>query len=248
MEETRYEDGYRRRRYKSPASGILLGGIIAVIGLLLLLDNMDIIRFHDVWQFWPVLLVVFGLIRIIEHPSPAGYIWGGTLTVIGILLLLANLHILYFDFDIGSMIWPFLLIAFGLSMLWKSIERTRYAETGGAIPDPKVSLFAFFGGGKRRIVSQDFKGGDVVAVFGGYQVDLRQASIAPGGQAVLDVTAIFGGVDVRVPETWDVNIKVLPLFGGCDDKCMPPKLDPNMKSPTLVITGVTIFGGASVKN
>jgi len=248
MDDSRFDHRFGRRRYRSPASGIIIGAMIAGIGLLLLLDNMDIVRFHDMWQFWPAILIVFGVVRIIEHPSPAGYIWGGTLMGIGSLLLLRNLHILYFDFDIWNLIWPFLLIAFGLSMLWKSMNRHRYAVDGSSVSDPQCSLMAIFGGGKRRIDSQDFKGGDVVAIFGGYQIDLRDAAIPNGGQAILDVNAIFGGVDIRVPQTWNVQVKVLPLFGGCDDKTEAAKPEPNTQPPTLTITGYTIFGGASIKN
>ena len=93
----------RRQRMGSGAGGMVVGGLIVLIGLLILLDNMGIIRFHDVWRYWPVLLIVLGVSKILESDSPAGYVWGGVITLAGALLLLDNLDIVVFDFNL---IWP----------------------------------------------------------------------------------------------------------------------------------------------
>ena len=61
-----------RRQYRSGSHGIFFGAIVVVIGCLLLLDNMGIYRFHDVWQYWPVLLVAWGVSRIMDSHTPSG--------------------------------------------------------------------------------------------------------------------------------------------------------------------------------
>ncbi len=240
----------RRYRYRSGTSGILIGGVIVLIGLLLLLDNLGIVVFHDVWRYWPVLLIVWGVSRILDCVTPAGYVWGGIVALVGAFLLLDNLDILSFNLNL---IWPILLIAFGVSMLLRSMERKRILEgsppfaSTGVTAEPTVGIYAIFSGSKRKIDAQDFKGGDVLAIFGGVHIDLRKAAIT-ADRAVIDVNAIFGGVEIRVPEEWSVVMKGMGVFGGFEDKTIHHKIEPNVKTPELVVTGSAIFGGAKVEN
>jgi hypothetical protein len=243
----------RRHRYGSGAGGIVIGGLIVAIGLMILLDNMGIIRFHEVWRYWPVLLIVFGVSRILDSHRPAGYVWGGVLTLAGALLLLDNLDIVVFDYNL---IWPLLLIAFGLSMLLRSMDRKRYLASAtsatGAGPGPidescSCNAYAVFGGSKRRINTPDFRGGDAVAVFGGVEFDLRGAGMTVD-QAVIDVNVVCGGLEVRVPDNWTITNRAMTIFGGVEDKTAQSKLEPNAKSPHLVITGSVVFGGISLRN
>jgi hypothetical protein len=58
---------------------------------------------------------------------------------------------------------------------------------------------------------------------------------------------MFGGIDIRVPETWAVTVRGTGVFGGYEDKTIEPRpTDP--KPPHLIITGVALFGGVTVKN
>jgi hypothetical protein len=248
-----------RRHHRSGAGGIVIGGLIVAVGLMILLDNMGIIRFHDVWRYWPVLLIVFGVSRILESRAPAGYIWGGVLTLAGALLLLDNLDIVVFDFNL---VWPLLIIAFGLSMLLRSMDRKRYlaSTTGGpgvagatgTGPGPiddcsTCNAYAVFGGSKRRVNTPDFRGGDAIAVFGGVEFDLRGAGMTVD-QAVIDVNVVCGGLEVRVPDSWTITNRAVTIFGGVEDKTVQSKLEPTAKSPHLIITGSVVFGGISLRN
>src|ERR1700730_17132255 len=67
-------------RLHSGSHGIFFGAIVVAVGCLLLLDNLGIVRFHDVWQYWPVLLVAWGVSRIVDGRTPSQYIWGGAVT------------------------------------------------------------------------------------------------------------------------------------------------------------------------
>ncbi len=86
-----------------------------------------------------------------------------------------------------------------------------------------LNLLTFFGGSKRQVNSQDFRGGDVTAVFGGYELDLRMAAIAVD-QAVIEATGIFGGIQIdRARRTWTVEARGVGIFGGFVDDTQPPR-------------------------
>ena len=252
-----------RRRHRSAAQGVVAGGIIVVVGMLLLLNNMHIIRMRDAWDFWPLILVVFGFARIFESRSPSSLnkIWGGIMAGAGVLLLLDNLNM--FSLNV-NFVWPLVLIGFGVVMLLKALDRQRLRSTAGAMgtdgtaagptlgerftdTSRSSTLAAVFSGGKRRITTPDFRGMDLLALFGGLELDLRGARVEVD-QAVIDVNAMFGGVKITVPDNWTVDVKGFGMFGAFEDKTIPARLEPNVKTQHLVVTGVCIFGGAVVCN
>jgi hypothetical protein len=103
-----------------------------------------------------------------------------------------------------------------------------------------------FGGVRRRIVSQEFEGGEVSAIFGGVEIDLRAAGTKKD-EVVIEMNAIFGGVELMVPDTWDVVVRGAGIFGGYEDKTGPRREPPSGgKRPLLVITGEAVFGGVTV--
>jgi hypothetical protein len=243
----RWEDRMSRHHYRSGTHGLFFGAIVVAIGCLLLLDNLGIFRFHDVWQYWPVLLVAYGVSRIVDSRTPSGWVWGGVLTLIGAFLLLDTLDILPpYIFNPG-MIWPLLLIAFGISVLARTIERNRFPAGGPLSASPVVGTTAIFSETKRGSETPDFHGGEATAVFGAARFDLRNASMTVD-EARIDVNVVFGEVEVRVPETWNVVNRAGVVFAGINDKTIHPKLDPTVKTPRLVITGAVIFGAITLRN
>jgi predicted membrane protein len=243
-------DRWDSRSGRSTLSGIVVGALIVAVGVSLLLDNMGILRIHDIWRFWPVIFIAYGVSRLLECRTPAGYVWGGLMTLVGSLLLLDSLHILRFDFELTDLIWPMIIIGFGVSLLLRTLDRRSSAAAGvprGTTVNPDVNIWAIFSGFKRRIDAQDFKGGDIVALFGGVHLDLRHAAIS-GDRASIDVNAMFGGIDIRVPENWLVTMKGVGIFGAFEDKTIRPRPDPNVKSPELVITGTGVFAGIKADN
>jgi predicted membrane protein len=236
----------RNRGMHGASGGVVAGAIIVAVGLVLLLDNMGIMHADHLWKFWPVILIAVGVGRIIECQRPAALIWGGMLCLIGGGFLLDNLNIISFGFN---MIWPVAVIAFGISMLLKSADRVKVAGVDGLAggAEPTLSLYAVFGGGRRRVTTDNFQGGEVLAIFGGYHIDLRGAQI-PSGRAVLDINSIFGGVELIVPENWRIAVRGIGIFGAFEDKTIPPRPDVGVVLPELVVTGSAIFGGATVRN
>jgi predicted membrane protein len=245
--QARWQDRMSRRHYHSGASGIFFGAIVVAVGCLLLLDNLGIVRFHDIWQYWPVLMVAWGVSRIVDSRTPSGWIWGGIVALIGAFLLLDTLDIIVFNF---AVVWPLLLIAFGVSVLIRAIERNRLqpGASGPGLPaSPIVGTHAFFSDNKSGSAAKDFQGGQATAIFGAARFDLRNASMTVD-EAIIDVNVVFGEVEVRVPETWIVINRAAVVFAGVNDKTNHPKPDPDVKTPRLVITGVSVFGAITLRN
>lgn len=127
-------------------------------------------------------------------------------------------------------------IAFGILALLAFIYLVDHGSKGEA---------AVFGGVDRHITAQDFHDAQCTAVFGGCKIDLRDAQIQ-GREAVLETYAIFGGVEIRVPDDWEVVNRNTTIFGGVADHTRQSSRGPGTK--TLILDGVTIFGGTEVKN
>jgi len=243
--QARWEARIARRRQHPGAPGFFAGAIIVAVGLFLLLDNLGIVRFHDVWQYWPVILIVWGVSHIFSSRGPAGYAWGGVIAFIGALLLLDNLDIIFFNLHL---IWPMIIIAVGVGMLLHAMERQRYGVAGAPpVSDAMAEGMAVFGNVKRRIDSKDFRGGDANTIFGEVVFDLRNAGMTQD-EAVINVNVVFGAVKIFVPQSWLVQVKAATVFAGVEDKTLPPRPDPGVKIPRLVITGGVVFGAINLYN
>lgn len=250
MEMHRHERRLGRRH--SGFGSLLVGLIIAGIGVLLLLENLGVVYVEDVWRYWPVILIVMGISRAASCYGMGGRVWGGMLVLGGTVFLLSNLG--FIRGDVWRFFWPVILIGIGIAMLGRAFERRAQLAKGTAInsgvgrsTDSTLNEWAIFGGARRRVESQEFQGGDVLAIFGGVELDLHQAAIK-GDEAVIEANAMFGGVDIRVPETWTVTVRGSGIFGGYEDKTAAPRTDEIGKRPMLVITGFAVFGGVTVKN
>ena len=233
-----------RRAGRSRSGGIVFGAVIVAAGLILLLDNLGILHAHDVWKYWPVALIAAGVARIVESRRPGALVWGGVMAGVGALLLLDRLNILDFD---ARLFWPLIIIGVGVTMLLRSLDRNGAAFTNPGSSDSTIGLYGVFAGGKRRVESHNFQGGDILALFSGYQVDLRGAKIG-GPQAVIDVNSIFGGVEIFVPADWRVTTKGIGIFGNFEDKTLPTRTVEGVATPELVVTGCSVFGGATIRN
>ena len=106
-----------------------------------------------------------------------------------------------------------------------------------------ISGMAILGGVSRGSSSRDFRGGDLTAILGGCEIDLRRAAI--NGEAVIDIFAMWGGIELKVPEDWAVESRVTPLLGGVEDKTRPPQ---GASAHRLLLRGFAIMGGVEIKN
>lgn len=220
-------------------SQLVVGLIVIFVGVAFTLDNLGIARADDYLRYWPVGLMAIGLTKLWQARDGLGGSFSGLLfTIAGAWLLLESLEIVvrirFWD------LWPILLVLFGASMVWHGL-RGRRASSGDS--NDTVTAFALLAGVNRGNNSRTFKGGELTAVMGGCEIDLRQAAI--DGDATIDVFAMWGGIEIRVPEDWTVVGRVTPLLGGFDDKTRPPQAAGTQR---LIIRGFAIMGGIEVKN
>jgi hypothetical protein len=114
-----------------------------------------------------------------------------------------------------------------------------------ASPRGDLHLAAVFSGGKRKITSDDFRGGIISAVFGGFEVDLRQARMK-ADSATMKIDVVFGGAEIKIPEDWCAVVQGAGVFGGYSDETVHPPITPATKR--LYVKGGAVFGGVVVKN
>jgi predicted membrane protein len=229
---------------KSAAPQLLFGLCVLLLGCLFLLENFGYVTFH-LWDYWPALFVVIGVGRLIQAESSPGRVVAVFFVAGGLLWILYNIGVI----DAAPwQLWPLALIVAGGALIWRTIERggQRPKPVPASAPTPGgdvLNMAAFLGGFQRSLSSQDFRGGSLTAFMGGCEVDLRDASIS-ASPAVIDVFAFWGGIEMRVPDDWTVEIRAFPMLGGIDCKARTPDND----TKRLVIKGMTIMGGLEVRN
>lgn len=111
------------------------------------------------------------------------------------------------------------------------------------ITDTYISSVGVFGGSGQRTTTAAFAGADLTALFGGVELDLREANIEDR-PATINATAMFGGCEIAVPPAWNVRMDILPIFGGAEDERKRHERDHD--EVDLVVTGFVAFGGVSV--
>lgn len=242
------------------APQLIFGGFIIVVGFLFLLDNMGLINAGNLFDYWPAIFIIIGLVRIIQADSGAGRMVGFIFALVGFFWILDNTGALPFSF---GRLWPALLILIGLTVIWKSLSPPSAKSAGcctcpvppaSDVPPPlpsdsaagdadMVQGVAVLGGFKRVMNTQSFRGGSLTAFMGGCEIDLRDASISTN-PAVIDIFAFWGGVELRIPDDWVVELRGMPILGGFEDKTRPPR--EHLKR--LVVKGMVIMGGVEVKN
>ena len=215
--------------------------ILIGIGVLFLLNNLNVFYFSEWARYWPVILIAIGLVKLVDANTPAGHVAGAIFVGLGAILLgqtLGYLSVRMHD------LWPLFLIGAGLLMLFQ--RNSWHRVRPGLYVHGRMREASVFGGGKRQINTQDFTGGHIDAVFSGYQIDLRGA-IMTGDSATLKISAVFSGVEIRVPETWSVVIDGHGAFGAfVDNTTQPNPQTPGLKR--LFVKGGAVFGGVEVRN
>jgi hypothetical protein len=234
---------YRFQHQEAGSAERMVPAIILIsVGAIFLLHNLHIVVAGEIFRYWPAVLIALGIAKLVDSQDTGGRIGGGILTAIGAIFLAKGFW--YPDLSIWQL-WPVVPIAIGIGLLFE----TDLAWHVGIKVHDRAGLkeSAVFSGGKRVIVDQNFRGAKYDAVFGGFELDLRRAQIVEDA-AVLDLNAVFGGIEVKVPESWSVVMKGAGVFGGyVDSTTQPdPRIYPNPKR--LICKGGAVFGGVEIKN
>lgn len=215
---------------------IITGIVVLGIGAGALLDALNIFSFWGHFQtWWPLLIIGAGVLTFISNPR-SSYVWALALVLIGTLLQLNRLDLT--EVNLFSLIWPIIIIAVGLSILTSFSSRKKVVK--GKDTD---NISAFLSGSDTVSTSKNYKGGRVTAVLGGAVLDLRDAEIKD--EAVLDVFALCGGIEIKVPRGWRVQSQATMILGGIENKSS--KRD-GESGPVLTITGTVALGGIEVNS
>lgn len=228
------------------------GIVLIIVGVIMILEKLNLIpdTVADLLISWQMLLVGIGFLALI-----GGNRTGGTIMiVIGGFFMVPEL--ITVPHEVRKLYWPLILVAIGVALLLRQRDNTSKppiitgpisgssAENGQSTFDD----FVIFGGREIFINSQTLQSGKATSIFGGMEFDLRKANMAPGG-AVIDCVSVFGGCGFKIPMDWNVRNEVTTIFGAFTDKrgdtYNERYYDP---SKTIVIKGVSIFGGVEVKH
>jgi len=227
---------------------IITGAIFLILGVLLTLDNLDIVRFRlpDYLFGWYTILIVVGLfISFVREKTGVGI----TLIIIGGIFMLDEIaYYYYWDFEIRDVfrLWPLVFVAIGASLIFRRNRLENYEKKSLNDDDDSVDEVAIFSGAERNITSKEFKGGKLTAIFGGTELNLMNADLAQGTN-ILDVFVMFGGTDLRVPPDMNVKLKVTAIFGGFSDERKILSENEANDGKELIVKGLVLFGGGSIK-
>ena len=229
---------------------LIVGVAIALFGVVLVLDRLNLVVADEALRWWPAVIVAIGAVIFSQSRRIGGGINGIIVMIVGSWLLLNSLGIMRVRF--WELFWPLVLIGIGAVLVLQATRRRTRAATG-VDADATLAIFAVLSGVKRTSTSERFRGGEVTAFMGGAHIDLRQATIPPGEEAVLDVFAVMGGCELRVPSSWTLLTPIVPVMGGIDDKRLPPPPGSaenigGRPAPRLVLRGLLLMGGIEIKN
>lgn len=251
----------------------ILGIALIFFAILLLLTNLHIIPFgisEIIGSLWPLFIIAIGA-NILAKGKKNSFLPGSVMVLIGVIFLLEELNI--FPWDFWELFWPMLLILIGAYFIFgknKKPNQSRFNFENSFGSDPNLqndnpdfvafgsnsdtsngdvlNINAVFAGTDRRIMSQNFKGGKVVTMFGGVKLDLREAILAEVNE--LEIVCLFGGIELFVPNNWKIEASGNPVFGGFEDKTRYIVYAENSlnKPSVFYIDFNVIFGGVVIRN
>jgi len=238
----------------------IFGIILIVLGIFLILERLGLISesMSNVLISWQMLLVGIGILSTIGGNRTTGTI----LIVVGAVFMVPEL--IEVPHTIRKIYWPLMLVAIGIIILLRqrdhrALHQFKFQSPNEPIVNPPGNSssfnsfntfddFVIFGGREILITSSALAGGKATSIFGGIEFDLRRANLQPGG-AIIDCVSVFGGCGFKIPMDWNVRNEVTTIFGSFTDKRGETYSDKYYDpSKTIVIKGVSIFGGIEVKH
>jgi hypothetical protein len=217
--------------HRNPIAGtkLIVGLFFAIVGVLMTADNLDLFDAWNVLRWWPAVILLVGVIKLAD---PGRRLVGVILTVLGAVLLAGNLEWWWWRFSIFDL-WPLLLIGGGVAMVARAFGVRTSVGGGGNI----VAIL-----GVRKEAPREFNGARIAAVMGGVELDLSEANLAQS-PAIIECFAMWGGIEIRVPDGWDVVGELIPIMGGFEVRTAPAA-DPQKQ---LIVRGLALMGGIEVK-
>ena len=235
---------------------LFLAIFLIVAGILLFLDNIGLLPIKNLWNYWPVLLIAFGAVKLASCRTVGKRFLGLIMIAWGAGLLLLNLGILHIHTRDNMWTISLLLITFGLLALVRTLETGSKPAIGFRVPmqptsggENYLNEHAVLGSINRRVNTSNFQGGSIESIFANVEVDLRQAQVATAGASpVIAVNCVFGAVKLRLPDTWKTSMQTVGVLGMVEDRTIPPRVTNGLEAPVVVISGQSVFGSVEVEN
>ncbi|MBE6718296.1 MAG: hypothetical protein E7574_03455 [Ruminococcaceae bacterium] len=222
------------------SSSIIWGIVLVAVGVVFALNAFnvtDINVFFDGW--WTLFIIVPCAVGLFTEREKTGNIIG---IAVGVFLLLCCQDILSFS-TLWKLLVPAVIVIVGLKMVFNGVFGNKATEIMKKMKldgkEPKTGC-AIFSGCELKYDNEVFEGAELTAVFGGVECDLRNAIIEK--DCVIQVTAIFGGIDIFVPGNVNVKVSSNSIFGGISNKTSVHK-----SAPTIYVNGTCMFGGVDIK-
>jgi hypothetical protein len=239
MKEQPMTAQYEEPRQSLPISpGRLIFGLtLAIAGVLLTADNLGYIEAYPYLRFWPLALIAIGALKLFD---PGARDLAILLLIGGAWTLLLNLGLIGFTF---FDLWPLILIGIGVGFVRRAFQREDGEPSSNRLRDlvgqQNLALLT-----TRRVrPGPVFGGGRFAAVLGNYQLDLTQSTLEHD-PTVIEARAILGGVEIYVPEGWEVVGEVFPVMAGFEMKTRPAT-EPRRR---LIVRGFAMMAGIEVKH
>jgi predicted membrane protein len=253
-------------RFRGDGKNLWIGVLFLVIG------GISVLRYAGLgipsWIFsWKILLIAIGIFIGLKEGF-RGLSWV-IMIGIGTFFLLDDV---FPDFDLDRLILPVIFIGIGLSLVFRSKKSEKIEEAGfgpastfqvnqpgtGYQPaenegiftndsgsDNVLDIVSIFANVRKVILSKNFKGGDIVSIFGGAEINLNNADMQH--PVIIDTVNIFGGTKLYVPNNWEIKSEVVAIFGGVEDKRRFPSITV-VPDRTLILKGFCMFGGLEIKS
>lgn len=216
---------------------MIFGIIIILIGVGFFLGTLGLIDADTIFStYWPLILIVFGGVMLLDRSTRNSF--GVVLVLLGIFYQIKMFGWFFEDVDIWNLIWPAIIIIVGFWFIFPKRKHSYNIDT--------LNNTVIFSGANIINTSQDFRGGELTAIFGGLEVDLRQTAITTSEPIVIDAFTAFGGINLKVPDDWRVEMRGLPLFGGWDNKRSANKVGPQANK-VVTVKCLILFGGIEIK-
>jgi len=213
---------------------MIVGAFIALMGVVMTLDNFYLFDAEHVLQFWSLFLVAIGVKYFFEGRLFGAFAW----TFAGIWILLYNFDLVHWDI-FGF--WPIILVGIGIVLVRQAIAPANGSREAGSVDT--AHAVAVLCGVKKSSQTESFSGGSATTCVGHSLVDLSSARMQ-GNLAYFDAYAFMGAVELIVPREWRVTSELFPFMGAFEDKTKPAA----NADRQLHIRGAVCMGSIEVRN
>jgi predicted membrane protein len=246
---TRFHASVNVGTSQGPSIGrIIAGSAIVIVGIGLLLDEFGHFEFGQVVStWWPLIIVLAGVVRLIQSPSK----WVGSVVLI-VWGSLVQLNI--FDYLPGGFwgaFWPVALIIAGLSILFNAKKKAGRnanqvigAEHRGSSDENVLHRSVTFGEDTIYSRATAFRGGTLSVTLGEMTVDLRSATAS--GSMALDVSVSLGQLNLRVPQHWRVEVIGSPTLGEIKNSALHVPPSDGTVAPVLSVRASATLGAIEI--